>query len=53
MLGRMLRLAHEHDRLARVPKIRKLTEAAPRAGFVELAQFEGIRRRLPGISRLR
>jgi len=47
VLGRMLRLAHEHDRLARVPKIRKLTEAAPRAGFVELEQFEGIRRRLP------
>jgi integrase len=47
VLGRMLRLAHEHDLLARVPKIRKLAEAAPRAGFVEPAQFEAIRRRLP------
>lgn len=47
VLGRMLRVAHEHDRLARLPRIRKLTEAAPRAGFVELAQFEAIRRRLP------
>jgi integrase len=47
VLGRMLRLAHEHDRLARVPNLRKLTEAAPRAGFVELAQFQAIPRRLP------
>ena len=47
VLGRMLRLAHEDERLARVPKIRKLAEAAPRAGFVDLAQFEAIRRRLP------
>jgi integrase len=47
VLGRMLRLAHEHGRLARVPKIRKPTEAPPRAGFVEPAQFEAIRRRLP------
>jgi integrase len=47
VLGRMLRLAHEHERLARVPKIRKLAEAALRAGFVEPAQFQAIRRRLP------
>jgi integrase len=47
VLGRMLRLAHEHDLLARVPKIRRLTEAAPRAGFVEVTQFQAIRRRLP------
>jgi hypothetical protein len=31
-----------------VPKIRKLTEAAPRAGFFEPAQGKAIRRRLPG-----
>ena len=31
----------------RSARIRKLAEAAPRAGFVELAQFEGIRCRLP------
>lgn len=47
VLGRMLRLAFEHGALARVPKIRKLAEAAPRAGFVEPAQFQAIRRRLP------
>jgi integrase len=47
VLGRMLRLAVEHGTLARVPKIRKLTEAAPRAGFVEPAQFAAIRCRLP------
>jgi hypothetical protein len=35
VLGRMLRLAFEHASLARVPKIRKLTESAPRAGFVK------------------
>jgi integrase len=47
VLGRMLRLAFEHGTLTRVPKIRKLTEASPRAGFVEDAQFQAIRRRLP------
>jgi integrase len=47
VLGRMLRLAVEHGTLARVPKIRKLTEAAPRAGFVEPTQLDAIRRRLP------
>ncbi len=47
VLGWMLRLAFEHGTLARVPKIRKLAEASPRAGFVEDAQFGAIRRRLP------
>src|SRR5262249_23051214 len=47
VLGRMLRLAFEHDRLARVPRLRKLTEAPPRAGFVDQAQFEIVRRHLP------
>ena len=47
VLGRMLRLAFEHGTLARVPKIRKLTEVSPRSGFVEDAQFQAIRRRLP------
>jgi integrase len=47
VLGRMLRLAHDRGQLARVPKITKPKEAAPRAGFVEDAQFQAIRRRLP------
>jgi hypothetical protein len=47
VLGRMLRLAHDRGQLARVPKITKPKEAGPRAGFVEDAQFQAIRRRLP------
>jgi hypothetical protein len=34
VLGRMLRLAYENGKLARLPLIRKLKEAAPRQGFL-------------------
>ncbi len=47
LLGRMLRLAYEHNRLARVPKFTKLVEAPPRSGFVDQAALEAVRRHLP------
>ena len=37
VLGRMLKLAYENGKLARLPLIRKLKEAAPRQGFFEPA----------------
>jgi integrase len=46
VLGRMLRLAYEQGKLARLPVIRKLKESAPREGFFERAQYEAVRRRL-------
>jgi integrase len=46
-LSKLLRLAYKHDKLKRLPVIEKLTEAAPRAGFVTDAQFAAIRRHLP------
>src|SRR5262245_24606256 len=45
-LIRMLGLACEHKKLFQMPIIHKLTEAKPRAGFFEPAQFEAVRRRL-------
>jgi integrase len=47
MLTRMLRLAYEQGRLLRLPVIRKLREATPRAGFVEAETFAAIRKWLP------
>jgi len=47
VLGRMLRLAYEHNRLARVPKFTRLSETAPRAGFVDQGTFETVRSHLP------
>jgi integrase len=47
VLGRMLKLAYEHERLARMPVLRKLEEAAPRQGFFEPEAFAAVRRRLP------
>jgi integrase len=47
MLGKMLRLAVENGKALRVPRIRKLKEADPRAGFVEPNRFEAIARHLP------
>jgi integrase len=47
VLGRMLRLAYENEKLLRLPLIRKLTEAAPRSGFFERTQFEAVKRHLP------
>jgi integrase len=46
VLLRMLRLAYEHGKLARLPVIRKLKEAAPREGFFERDQYEAVGRRL-------
>jgi integrase len=46
VLGRMLRLAYEHGKLARLQVIRKLEEAAPREGFFERGQYDAVRRRL-------
>ena len=46
VLGRMLKLAYEHDRLARMPVLRKLEESAPRQGFFERDAFAAVRRRL-------
>ena len=46
VLGRMLKLAYEHDRLARLPVLRKLEESAPRQGFFERDAFAAVRRRL-------
>jgi integrase len=42
----MLRLGYERDKVAKLPKIHKLTEATPRAGFFERADFEAVRRTL-------
>jgi integrase len=46
VLLRMLRLAYEHGKLARLPVIRKLKEAAPREGFFERDQYDAVRRLL-------
>jgi integrase len=42
----MLRLGYEREKVARMPKIHKLTESAPRSGFFEQADFEAVCRRL-------
>ena len=47
VLIKMLRLAAEHGKAARVPRIRQLKEADPRQGFVEPDRFAGIIRQLP------
>ena len=45
-LIRMLRLGYEREKVAKLPVIHKLTEAPPRAGFFERADFEAVRRTL-------
>lgn len=45
-LIRMLRLGYERDKVGKLPVIHKLTEAPPRAGFFERADFEAVRRHL-------
>jgi integrase len=45
-LIRMLRLGYERDKVAKLPMIHKLTEAAPRSGFFERSDFEAVRRTL-------
>jgi integrase len=42
----MLRLAHENNKLLRLPVIRKLKERAPRQGFFEREEYEAVRRHL-------
>lgn len=46
VLIKMLRLAYEQNKLARIPKIQKLKEAPPRSGFFEPADFEAVRSHL-------
>ena len=46
-LSKMLRLAYEHSKLQRLPVIKRLREAAPRAGFVTRGQFIDVREHLP------
>jgi integrase len=47
VLTKMLRLALEHNKLARLPIIHKLKEAAPRQGFFERDAFLAVRAALP------
>ena len=47
VLLKMLRLALEHGKLARLPVIRGLKEALPRSGFFEADQYAAVRRHLP------
>ena len=47
VLLKMLRLALEHGKLARLPVIRGLKEAPPRSGFFEAEQYAAVRRHLP------
>jgi integrase len=47
VLGRMLRLANEHNCLRYVPRLRTLEESAPRQGFFEPDAFAAVRRQLP------
>ena len=46
VLGRLLRIAYENNKLFRLPVLRKLKEAGPRQGFFEDEQFQAVRRRL-------
>lgn len=45
-LIRMLRLGYEHEKVAKLPVIHKLTKAPPLSGFFERADFEAVRRQL-------
>ena len=47
LLTRIFKLALENRRVAQVPVVRKLKEAAPRQGFFERDQFEAVKHRLP------
>jgi len=46
-LSKMLHLAYENGKLIRVPVVKKLREADPRAGFVDRAEFQAIVKLLP------
>ncbi|MFQ5896696.1 MAG: hypothetical protein ACE5JN_00400 [Candidatus Methylomirabilia bacterium] len=52
VLNRALKPAYENGKLLRLPIIRKLRENGPRQGFLEPAQHEAVRRRLPEYLRL-
>jgi integrase len=45
-LSKMLRLAHENNKLLRLQVIRKLKESAPRQGFFEREKYEAVRHHL-------
>jgi integrase len=45
-LTKMLRLAYQNGKLARLPMFQKPKEAAPRGGFFEWPQYEAVRRQL-------
>jgi integrase len=45
-LTRMLRLAYQSGKLARLPMFQKPREGAPRAGFFERHQYDAVRRHL-------
>jgi integrase len=47
LLRRMLRIAHEDNKIQTVPKIRLLKEPPARKGFLELAKFEELSALLP------
>ena len=42
----MLRLEYQREKVAKLPVIHKLAEAAPRFGFFERNDFEAVRRQL-------
>jgi len=48
LLRRMLRIAHEDNKIQTVPKIRLLKEPPARKGFLALAKFEELSALLPG-----
>lgn len=45
-LIRMLWLGYERDKVGKLPRIHRLAEAPPRAGFFERTDFEAVRRHL-------
>jgi integrase len=47
VLGRLLRLAVDQGQLLQAPRLAKLAEAPPRAGFVDQSAFEALRQHLP------
>jgi integrase len=46
VLGKMLRVACDNNKLLRMPVIQKLREANPRSGFFERSQFDAVKRHL-------
>jgi hypothetical protein len=48
LMRRMLRIAHEDNKITAVPKIRLLKEPPPRKGFLEQDKFDELAGLLPG-----